>query len=261
MKISVIIPALNEAEQIGACLESVRRAGEPEIIVVDGGSTDATVALAQPSAIIIASARGRATQMNAGAAIATGDVLLFLHADSRVDASAFCAIEAACHDRDVAGGTFCLRFDDDHRLLRAYAWFTHLRPLLFHYGDQGIFVRREIFDALGGFAAMPLMEDVDFLRRLSKLGKRALCGCPVTTSARRFLEHGIVRQQLLNAALVLLFRAGAPVAMLARCYAPFRSGKERLNRAGKRRIRVHHLFQMVRGHATLDRERKQVNVL
>ena len=156
--------------------------------------------------------------MNAGAAIATGDVLLFLHADTLLDASACEAINPVCRDRRVAGGTFRLRFSDDHFLLRVYAGFTRFRSLLFHYGDQGIFVRRDIFHALGGFAEMPLMEDVDFLRRLSSVGRIALCPCPVTTSARRFLEHGIVRQQLLNAALVLLFRAGAPVEMLARWY-------------------------------------------
>lgn len=219
MRISVIVPALNESRAIDACLASVQaQPGDVEMLIVDGGSRDDTVARASRYARVLTSGRGRAIQMNAGARQSAGEVLLFLHADSRLAPGALGAVRAALSDPDVVGGTFTLRFDPETPLLRAYAYTTRFRPRLFHYGDQGIFVRRTTFDALGGYREQPLMEDVDFLRRLRRTGRTVLLPLAVTTSARRFQRHGIVRQQLRNAMLMTLYLAGVPPARLARWY-------------------------------------------
>lgn len=236
MRISVVIPALDEESNIEDCLRSVQSAGNAEVIVVDGGSTDATARIAQPFAHLIRARRGRALQMNAGAHCATGEVLLFLHADSRLPPGALAAIRTALEDRRVVGGTFSLRFDGVHPLLRCYERFTRLRPIVFHYGDQGIFVRRDAFDALGGFAEVPLMEDVDFLRRLSRAGTVALLPSAVTTSSRRFVANGIVRQQLLNGVLLAAFHCGVSARRLAGWYygGPARIADDRQVRVAER---------------------------
>ncbi len=219
MPISIIIPTLNEAQTIVSCILSIRRQSEAaEIIVVDGGSTDETVKAAQPYASVITSLRGRAAQMNAGARRATGDALLFLHADSHLPLDALPALEQALDGSQVVGGTFMLRFDHPHVLLRLIAFFTWFRFRYFHYGDQGVFVRRSVFWQLGGFKDIPLMEDVDFIQRLRQVGRVALIRRPVTTSARRFLQNGIVRQQLLNISLVICYLLGANPWTLAKWY-------------------------------------------
>ncbi len=219
MKISVIVPALNEARNIGACIRSIMdQPGETEVLVVDGGSTDGTPRVAEGLTTVIRRARGRAVQMNAGARRAAGEVLLFLHADCRLHPEALLYLRRALADPRTVGGTFTLRFDRDRPLLRLLAFFTRLRFRYFHYGDQGIFVRREVFERLEGFREIPLMEDIDFLRRLRRTGRVALVPRPVTTSARRFLERGIIRQQLLNVALVAAFLLGARPERLARWY-------------------------------------------
>lgn len=219
MKVSVIIPALNEAEYILPCLLSVKQQpGDLEIIVADGDSADGTPDMARPHAAVITSQRGRATQMNAGAQQATGEVLLFLHADSCLPANAVPALERALDDDRVVGGTFRLRFDSPRPLLKFFAFFTRLKFRYFHYGDQGIFVRRSVFQRLNGFRDLPLMEDIDFLRRMHRVGRVALLKLSVTTSARRFLEQGILRQGLLDFILVILYRLGVNLETLARWY-------------------------------------------
>lgn len=220
-RISVIIPALDEADHLEACLASIadqEGASATEIIVVDGGSTDATREIAARAATVIGAPRGRGSQLNAGARAASGNVLLFLHADSTLHPRALAALGAALTDPGIVGGTFTLRFDRDHPLLRFYAWCTRMPLALFHYGDQGIFVRRDVYDGMCGFREWPLMEDVDFLARLRRAGRTALLPLPVTTSARRFARHGVVRQQMRNAILVLLFRLGVSPHRLAAWY-------------------------------------------
>ncbi|MFN2431694.1 MAG: TIGR04283 family arsenosugar biosynthesis glycosyltransferase [Gemmatimonadota bacterium] len=223
MKVSVVIPALNEAETIAACIASAaRQSGDLEILVVDGGSTDRTPERVPAPARVVTSECGRAAQMNAGARHTHGDVLLFLHADSRLHPAALAALREVLLDSSVVGGTFTLRFEGRSPLLGLYAFFTRFRFRWFHYGDQGIFVRRRVLEQLGGFRAVPILEDVDILRRLEKLGRRALVPLPVTTSARRFERRGALRQQLLNAAILLLRALGAPHAKLARWYPEMR---------------------------------------
>jgi rSAM/selenodomain-associated transferase 2 len=219
MKISVIIPALNEAHGILSCLDSVKiQQGEFELIVVDGGSIDGTVEVAQPHARVIHSPQGRAVQMNSGARQATGDVFLFLHADSCLPPLAFPLLERALADPRIVGGTFTLRFDNPRLLLRLITFFTRFEFRYFHYGDQGIFVRRPVFERLNGFSETSFMEDIDFLRRLHSTGRVTLLKQPVTTSARRFLERGVLRQQLMNIILVIFYLLGARPETLKKWY-------------------------------------------
>ncbi len=220
MKISVIIPALDEAENILSCLHSVKgQQGEFEVIVVDGGSMDGTVETVRPSTRVIRSEKGRAVQMNSGVRHCTGEVLLFLHADSQLPRDGLLLVERVLADPRIVGGTFRLRFESRGFFLRLITFFTRFKFRYFHYGDQGIFVRRSIFEELKGFEEIPIMEDVDFLRRLRRTGELALLKEPVTTSARRFLEHGILRQQLLNTILVISYILGAKPESLKKWYA------------------------------------------
>jgi glycosyltransferase involved in cell wall biosynthesis len=158
MKISVIIPTLNEVAGIGASLDSIiKQKGEFEIIVVDGCGADGTADVARRYAGTIKSdQRGRAIRMNAGAQHACGEVLVFLHADSHLPHNALSMLRSALIDPRNIGGTFTLRFDSSCFLLRLMAFFTRFRSRFFHYGDQGIFVRRAIFEELGGFRQMPI---------------------------------------------------------------------------------------------------------
>lgn len=219
MKISVIIPTLNEAEGIGASLDSIiKQQGEFEIIVVDGGSVDGTPDVCRSHARVISGERGRAVQMNTGARSACGEVLLFLHADSLLSGNALAKLRSVLVDPRIIGGTFTLRFDSQQFLLRLIAFFTRFRFRFFHYGDQGIFVRRTIFEEVGGFREIPIMEDIDFLQRLRRVGRMTLIKQPVTTSARRFLHTGIIRQQILNIVLVILYFLGVNPEGLSKCY-------------------------------------------
>jgi rSAM/selenodomain-associated transferase 2 len=218
--ISVVIPALNEAGNILQTIAGVRRQDrEAEIIVADGGSVDGTPEIARLQARVIQSPRGRAVQLNAGARCAAGQVLLFLHADSRLAPGALAKMRQTMDNPLTAGGSFTLAFDVDNFWLRFYAWCSTINCLCFRYGDQGIFVRRAIFEQMGGYAEIPLMEDIDFMRRLPSYGRRALIrDYPITTSARRFVEHGIVRQEALNVALVVAWFLGVKPRTLARWY-------------------------------------------
>jgi rSAM/selenodomain-associated transferase 2 len=195
-----------------------KQQGEFEIIVVDGGSSDETTEIARPHAHVINSERGRASQMNAGALRASGEVLLFLHADSVLPSDAFICLRREMQDPQVAGGTFTLTFDIDRFLLRLYCFFTRFRFRYFHYGDQGVFARRTIFEQIGGYRKIPIMEDIELLTRLRRSGRVILIKRPVTTSARRFLNRGMFRQQFLNTLLVCLYILGVKPEVLARWY-------------------------------------------
>lgn len=217
--ISVVIPALNEAAGIDGQLARLRRQGFGDIIVVDGGSDDDTRRLALAAgARILRAPRGRAAQMNAGAALATGDVLIFLHADTALPDGAAETIGSALRARDVQAGCFRLRFDREHPLLRLYAWASRFDTYWTTFGDQAFFVRRAAFDAAGGFPVQPLMEDVELRRRLKRIGRFVKLTATVTTSARRFTRDGLVRRQVLNAVLLLGYAAGVDPERLKRLY-------------------------------------------
>lgn len=219
MKISVIIPTLAEAERLPQAIAAVRAmTGEYEIIVVDCGG-DSMVNVEPDGAIrSLRATRGRASQMNCGAAEARGDVLLFLHADTRLPVTAHEAITGALADPEVAGGCFRIQFDHGHPVLRFSVLFTRFHFPFFHYGDSAYFVRREVFEKLGGYKLWPLMEDIDFWRRLNRDFKTIIVKETVVTSARRFLENGVTRQQTLAVFLVVLYACGVAPAFLARLY-------------------------------------------
>jgi rSAM/selenodomain-associated transferase 2 len=217
--VSVVIPALNEEEEVEKTLASVGR--DAEAIVVDGGSTDRTVERARRSgATVVSSAAGRARQMNTGAATARGDVLLFLHADTRLPGGWIGAVREAIGEGAVSG-----RFDVTLRgrsaLLPVVAGGMNLRSRLtgIATGDQAIFVRRDVFESLGGFESIPLMEDVELTRRLRRQGPRAPLRLRVDTSGRRWEKHGVLRTIALMHFLRLAYFLGASPHWIARRYA------------------------------------------
>lgn len=224
MLITIVIPTLNEAACIEHTLSTLQQQTAPfEVVVADGGSVDHTAAIAAPLARVIASGRGRATQMNAGAAVARGEVLLFLHADTQLPDNALELIRNAVSS-GIHAGNFRLKFDARSPLLNLYSFFTRFQFSHFSFGDRGLFVTKQRFDAVGGFAPLPIFEDLDFAGRLQKNGPFSFLDAYVTTSARRFKKHGVLRQQLRNAYLWTRYLLGASPSQLAHLY-PYASEK------------------------------------
>lgn len=220
-QLCVVIPALNEAAFIGPTLERVRRAlTGVTVIVVDGGSTDETVSIAeQRGAIVVQAPRGRGVQCHAGALRAVSEWLLFLHADTLLPLEAETIIRNFAAKSSAQVGTFRVRFADGGRVLNALAWAATRSDSVFtRFGDQGILVRRSFYDALGGFPPWPLFEDVALFQRARKLTRIHWLPGNVITSARRFRARGIVRQRILNAQLMLRYLAGASPCELAARY-------------------------------------------
>lgn len=194
--ISIIMPTLNEEAIIRAALEHLTRSFPgSEVIVVDGGSTDGTARIARAYARVLLSPPGRSRQMNAGACVAAGDILWFVHADSFVDPRSQDAIKQVMTDCRIAGGGLTLAFDAPHWDLRILATLSNLRArtLGWIFGDQSLFVRRSVFEALGGFPDMALMEDLELSRRLRRHGRLVVLSAVSRTSARRFRAGGILR--------------------------------------------------------------------
>jgi rSAM/selenodomain-associated transferase 2 len=224
MKLSIILPALNEASGIVATLTALQplRAAGHELIVVDGGSVDATALLASVDADqVINSARGRARQMNAGAAAASGDGLLFLHADTRLPAQADSLIQNAL--REGLWGRFDVEISGRPAMLRLVAGMMNRRSRLTGNatGDQAMFMTRAAFDAAGGFPEQPLMEDIELSKRLKRLGPPACLRQQVVTSGRRWERYGVWRTILLMWRLRFDYWRGVPVERLAaRYHAP-----------------------------------------
>jgi rSAM/selenodomain-associated transferase 2 len=220
MRVSIVIPTLDEVDHLGPTLRSVRaQSGPAEVIVADGGSSDGTVALARRmGATVVTAERGRARQMNRGAEQARGDALLFLHADTLLPAGALGAVRYALADPTVDAGTFRLRFDRPSPLLRLYARFTHLPWIRLCFGDRGLFVRCAAFDALDGYPDWPLFEDLELARRLADRGGFRFLRLAVTTSARRFERNGTLTQQLRNAYLWLHYCLGTRPERVAHLY-------------------------------------------
>jgi rSAM/selenodomain-associated transferase 2 len=221
--ISVIMPTWNEADGIVATLSSLQnlRDHSAEIIVVDGGSRDATVKLAQTLAdLVICEGQGRAQQMNAGAHRAKGDILLFLHADTQLPENVYQLILEGLAKNNRSWGRFDVRLSGKHPLLRVVEFMMNWRSRLtgIATGDQAIFVRRDWFEAAGGFPIIPLMEDIALCRKLKRRGPPLCLRARVVTSSRRWEQHGIVRTVLLMWRLRLAYALGADPLQLAGKY-------------------------------------------
>lgn len=221
MSVSIIIPALDEAPSIAQAIARARALSPCEVIVVDGGSGDETVARSVPAAdLVLTAPRGRAAQQNAGAKASRGDVLLFLHADCWLEPGSLEPVHAALGDPSCVGGCFEQRIDAEGLRFR---WLERGNALRVNwwglaYGDQGIFVRREVFERLGGFPPLPFMEDLFLMQRLRREGRFVLLKTRLHVSARRWERKGVVRQTAQNWLLTALARCGVPPARLVRFY-------------------------------------------
>lgn len=224
MSISVIIPTLNEEGCLAETLMLLRRQQPGEIIVVDGGSTDRTVGLAREADLTLSGVRGRAAQMNLGAAQARGDVLLFLHADCSLEDGALEEAERLVAKRGVAAGCFRMKVRAHGMLYRSIDWCATARVRLtgIAYGDQGLFLRREQFHKFGGFLPIKFMEDLFFSQTIRRAGRIAVARSRIYVSPRRWQHTGLIRQSLRNWILTGMAAAGVHPDRLARFYAHIR---------------------------------------
>ena len=227
MRFSIIMPVLNEELVLDAQLARLTRQcahHDCELLIVDGGSSDRTTAVAQCYGRVMAAPRGRATQMNAGAAVASGDVLIFLHADTILPDDAFGAIEKALALPQVVGGAFRICFNCQHWPYRLVALSVNMRSHMrkIFTGDQAYFIRSASFKAVGGYPNQPLMEDLEIITRLRKIGKVVLLPQYVTTSARRHEKIGLIRSVLLMWYLRTLYKLGTSPEQLQRMYLDVR---------------------------------------
>ena len=225
MRVAVVIPVLNEAASIARTLLRLRQAGVWQSIVVDGGSDDDTVSLARLHAdVVLSSPRGRARQMNAGGHVAEGEVLLFLHADTALPQGFLHLISGALADPQIVGGRFDVRLDAEGWPFRMVETLMNVRSRItkISTGDQAIFVRREVFQKMGGYPELELMEDVEFSRRLKREGRIACLRERVTTSARRWQRDGVARTIVKMWILRLCHFLGVSTSRLRTHYADTR---------------------------------------
>jgi rSAM/selenodomain-associated transferase 2 len=227
MRFSIIMPVLNEEASLETYLRLLALPCahyECELLIVDGGSTDATVSIAERYGRVIQSPKGRAKQMNVGAEAAHGDILLFLHADTQLPDNAFDAIECALKSPQVVGGAFRLGFDCTTWPYRLVAWSTNLRSRLstIFTGDQAYFIRAECFHTVGGYPDLALMEDLEIIKRLRSIGKVVLLSQHITTSARRHEKLGLLRSVTFMWYMRTLYRFGVSPAQLQRMYLDIR---------------------------------------
>ncbi|MFN6560494.1 MAG: TIGR04283 family arsenosugar biosynthesis glycosyltransferase [Nostoc sp. ChiSLP01] len=210
-KISIIIPTINEAGNIKEAIATTKGSKNIEVIVVDGGSRDDTKEIAQSLGVkVISSSPGRAVQMNAGAVAASGEILLFLHADTRLPAGFDEMICTALQKHGTVAGAFNLRIDASLLSLRwvelGVKWRSHFCQM--PYGDQGIFLTKAVFQQFGGFPELPIMEDFELIRRLKAKGRIVIISTPVVTSARRWLQKGVLKTTLLNQIVIIAYLLG-----------------------------------------------------
>lgn len=222
---SIIVPVLNEADQINPLIEHIHSQGFRrlyEVIVVDGDQQGGTIRIIQDKDVIaITTEKGRGRQMNAGAAVARGEILIFLHADTTLPDNALGKISQTLQDRDYVGGAFDLKIDSDRLFLKYVSARARLRSRWnrIPYGDQAIFIRKKYFDQIGGYKEIPLMEDIDLMRRIKKDGKQiVILHDKVITSARRWESEGALYTTLRNQILVRLFYLGINPHRLAKYY-------------------------------------------
>lgn len=226
-KISIILPVLNEAATIEETLRRLRDISDIEAIVVDGGSRDETIAIAKRcgkkfglSCKVISAASGRARQMNAGAVVATGDILLFLHADTHLPPKFDTLVRQALQHPNTIAGAFELRIDANLRGLRLIETMVNVRSRVFSmpYGDQAIFLKASTFHDLGGFPDLPIMEDFELMVRLKRQGRIAILPASVLTSGRRWQKLGVVRTTLINQLIIAGYFLGVPPTQLVCWY-------------------------------------------
>lgn len=220
-KISIIIPALNEASRLGAAVERTHNASNVERILVDGGSQDGTAQRAESLGLqVLVTSPNRARQMNLGAGAAGGEILLFLHADTLLPAGFDQYVRQALDQDGVVGGAFALHLDRPELSLRiiekAANWRS--RRLQFPYGDQAIFLSAPMFEEIGGFQEIPILEDFDLVRRLRRRGRVITVPASVTTSARRWKQLGIWQTTLTNQAVIVAYLLGVNPGRIARWY-------------------------------------------
>jgi rSAM/selenodomain-associated transferase 2 len=220
-RISVIVPTLNEEQNLSGVLDSVRAGGAYEVIVVDGGSSDGTVDLAESSgATVIRTRAGRGHQMNVGAAAAGGEVLLFLHGDTQLPEGFAACVRRVLQVPGTAAGVFSFAVSPPFRgsrlLQRLVNWRS--RRLEMPYGDQALFTRAHVFAEMGGFPNLPIMEDLEFVRRLKRLGKIRTASAQVATSSRRWTNLGVWRTTLVNQLCIAAYYLKIPPSVIARLY-------------------------------------------
>ena len=223
-KISIIIPVLNEVKILERTLSQLHsELGHHELIIVDGGSTDGSIHIAEKHGKVLISERGRAKQLNAGAAAASGNILLFLHADIWLEPGALTAVETALASGYVGGG-FRQKIDGKNRLYRVIEITGNIRGkyLNVFYGDSGIFLSRANFNKIGGFPEIPILEELEFSRNMRKLGKTTLITPHIHISARRWETRGIVRTTVNNWLITLLYFLKFSPVRLAKLYRHIR---------------------------------------
>ncbi|MCU0547634.1 MAG: TIGR04283 family arsenosugar biosynthesis glycosyltransferase [Oscillatoriaceae cyanobacterium Prado104] len=221
LKISIIIPALNEAPRIAQTINTAQNAQNVEIIVADGGSKDGTTEIAKSLGVLVISTNpGRAVQMNAGAAAATGDILLFLHADTQLPDGFDTCARLALAKPHTAAGAFELAIADRRLSLRVIEIGVNWRSRFWQmpYGDQAIFLPAATFAKIGGFPNLPLMEDFEFVRRLQRFGCIEIVSQPVLTSARRWQQLGVIKTTAINQIVIIAYFLGVPPDRLAFWY-------------------------------------------
>ncbi len=224
MKISVIIPTLNEAEGIQQLISHIQRSSNPElideIIVVDGHSTDNTCELAERAGakVVLSETRGRARQMNIGAELAKGDILYFLHADSFPPEDFDTEILKAVKN-NYLGGCFRMQFDSEHPLLKSFAWFTRFRYNICRGGDQSLFITRELFNKIGCFDNnLLILEDLEIIPRIKRHATFKVIPQTIVTSVRKYRENGFFRLQFIFSVINVLFRMGVSHEYLLKIY-------------------------------------------
>lgn len=232
--VSIVIPTYNEATSIAAVLERLKRVrGKFEVLVADGSSSDRTAEIVRQfaggyphSLLLLESVRNRARQCNHAARQARGDVFLFLHADILVPPETIEAVERSLRDPSVIGGNFQIVFKGDTFVERFFTWCYRVRrPFGIYYGDSGLFVRRKVFERLGGFKAIPIMDDYEFVRRMERAGRTVCLNPAMLVSDRRWRVQGLFPTLFSWVWIQTLYSLGVPAERLARWYGPVRNAQ------------------------------------